>query len=1058
MGHPIWRRLFLLCVCIAGPYLAFGQRYTFKYYAHEQGLENLTVSCLFQDRSGFLWLGTGNGLFRYDGAHFQAVDGLPSSRIASLAETADGALLVATREGLAVRERGRFRRLGPPEMRNFQGPQSIAIGANQKVYLASSDGLWVGHPGVGPEPMEFRKFVLPRGVGEEGIYSAYTDAHHDLWFGCDTRLCQLANGELKVFGPEAGIPSEHWGAIAEDGQGRLWVRSATALVVREAGSGRFTPIEGIPESSNLESLSVDHQGRLLIPTRLGLVRGDGSQWERIDTQKGLSVRDTCLALEDREGNIWIGLTGAGLARWLGGDAWENWTEGEGLAGTTVKSIYRDRSGILWVGTDTSLQQFTRSGRPGRSWGVRDGLSGHPVRAITEDAEGMIWFGMCPGGVGRLDPRTARLQFFGHETGLANTRVSTLCWDKKRRLWATTRDGSAFRGKPAGLSMRFKPAINPVTGEPVDRFVSGRDGGQWISSHSGVYHGMGGLWRGFTQADGFPLDDVDIMKEGPDGSIWLTYEESLGVWHIGTGPNPKVEHYTKRDGLHSEDPSSIAFDTAGRQWISTDNGIDVRDGRGWRHFTTEDGLLWNDCSENALMADADGGMWIGVNLGLSHYRPTAGLHAKSPFPVVATWIQYGSQTQDLAGPLQLPYQFRFFQVGLAALTFSHEADRVFRYRLSGVQDDWVETPHGVASFSNVPPGTHELEFTAQSGDANSAPGHLTITVLPAWWQRWWLVALECFAAGILIRGLLNWRLKVLRQRQFQLEAAVQTRTQELSRQKSLVEEQNCQIERLLLQAHENSRLKDQFLANMSHEIRTPMNAIIGMTELALDTPDRVERTEYLHDALAAARNMLAILNDILDLSKIEAGRIELHSVHFSLRDCVTSVMRTFQPVAQQKGLEFRETVSERVPDGVVGDPTRVRQVLLNLVGNAIKFTERGEVTVDVRLAQREPAAARIVFAVSDTGPGIPADKLELIFEPFRQASILHSKAGTGLGLAISAKLAALMGGDIRVENRTAGGCTFHFTVHCDLTPTPGAAADLTRLDETLAQGDQVSVVR
>jgi signal transduction histidine kinase len=170
------------------------------------------------------------------------------------------------------------------------------------------------------------------------------------------------------------------------------------------------------------------------------------------------------------------------------------------------------------------------------------------------------------------------------------------------------------------------------------------------------------------------------------------------------------------------------------------------------------------------------------------------------------------------------------------------------------------------------------------------------------------------------------------------------------------------------------------------------------------------------------------------------------------------MRTFQPAAQQKGLEFRETVSELVPDGVVGDPTRVRQVLLNLVGNAIKFTERGEVTVDVRLAQREPAAARIVFAVSDTGPGIPADKLELIFEPFRQASILHSKAGTGLGLAISAKLAALMGGDIRVENRTAGGCTFHFTVHCDLTPTPGTAADLTHLGETLAEGGQVPVVR
>ncbi len=1056
MGHPLWRRLLSLCVCMAVPQIAICQRYSFKYYAHEQGLEDLTVSCLFQDRTGFLWLGTMNGLFRYDGARFQAVEGLPSSRIAALTELPDGTLMVATREGLAIRERGRFHRIGPLELRNFPGPQSIAIAADHKTYVASSTGLWVGRSGSGPEPMAFQKFALPPGVGAEGLYSVFAGRHDQLWFGCDTGLCQLTAGGVKVFGPESGIPPEHWRAIAEDGTGRLWLRSATALMVRESPDGPFTKVDGIPESSTFESLYVDRQGRLLVPTRLGLVRGDGKKWERIDTQNGLSVRDTCIVLEDREGSIWIGLTGAGLARWLGGDAWENWTEGDGLAGSTVKQIYQDPSGILWVGTDTSLQQFTPAGRPGRFWGVREGLSGHPVRAITRDTEGFIWFGMSPGGVGRLDPRTGKIQMFGHETGLSNTRVIGLHWDREATLWVTTRDGPVFRGTWANGSLHFETAINPVTKEPVDRFVEGKDGGQWITSHSGVYHGLAGLWRGYTKADGLPPIDVEIVKEGPDGSFWFTYKESYGLWHVTSGPHPQLEHLSKQDGLHSEDPSSTAFDTTGRQWISTDNGVDVRDGKRWRHYTTEDGLLWNDCSGNALTPDADGGMWIGVNLGLSHYRPTPGQRAEPAFPVVATWVQYGSQTQDVAGALQLPYQFRSFQVGLAALNFSHEAERVFRYRLSGVQDDWVETPHGVASFSNVPPGTHDLEFTARSGNAVSVPGHLSVTILPAWWQRWWLVALECLAAGILIRGLLNWRLNVLRQRQSQLETAVQTRTQELSRQKELVEEQNSQIERLLLQAHENSRLKDQFLANMSHEIRTPMNAIIGMTELALDTPERVERTEYLNDALAAARNMLAILNDILDLSKIEAGRIELHTVHFSLRDCVASAVRTFHPAAHLKGLQLSPVIAEEVPDGVLGDPTRVRQVLLNLIGNAIKFTERGEVAVNVTLAQRDPTAARIVFAVSDTGPGIPADKLQLIFEPFRQADILHSKAGAGLGLAISAKLASLMGGDIRVENRSGGGCTFQFTVHCGLSPAPGA--DIARLAENVAQGHHVPVVR
>jgi signal transduction histidine kinase len=351
---------------------------------------------------------------------------------------------------------------------------------------------------------------------------------------------------------------------------------------------------------------------------------------------------------------------------------------------------------------------------------------------------------------------------------------------------------------------------------------------------------------------------------------------------------------------------------------------------------------------------------------------------------------------------------------------------------------VETPHGIASFSNVPPGTHTLVFTARSGHVQSAPGRLTITVLPAWWQKWWITALECLGAGLLIWSVLHWRMRLLRQRQLQLETAVQARTLELTRQKTLVEQKSGQIERLLLQAHENSRLKDQFLASMSHEIRTPMNAIIGMTELALDTPDTREQHEYLNDALAAAHNMLAILNDILDLSKIEAGRIELQSAPFSLRDCVGNAIRTFQPAAQQKGLQLTAVIAEDIPETALGDSTRVRQVLLNLLGNAIKFTERGEVAIRASVAEAGPALFHVVCAVSDTGPGIPESKQQLVFEPFRQADILHSTTGAGLGLAISAKLASLMGGDIRLESRVGAGSTFYFTAQFGAVP-PAAGA-------------------
>ena len=248
--------------------------------------------------------------------------------------------------------------------------------------------------------------------------------------------------------------------------------------------------------------------------------------------------------------------------------------------------------------------------------------------------------------------------------------------------------------------------------------------------------------------------------------------------------------------------------------------------------------------------------------------------------------------------------------------------------------------------------------------------------------------------------------------------------------------NAELRFAIDKDEEASRLKGEFLANMSHEIRTPMNGILGFTQLCLSTELTEDQRDYLDTVERSAESLMQLLNDILDVSKIEAGKMELDRAPFSMRDCVEGSTRTMFAAAQQKGLELAWEVDPQIPDNLVGDDTRIRQVLLNLIGNAIKFTDRGSVRVGVTIQPAPDSSLVAHFSVRDTGPGIPDDKRKIIFEPFRQAdgSTTRRYGGSGLGLAISSGLVDIMGGRIWVASELGRGSTFHFTAPFTLGAT------------------------
>jgi len=302
----------------------------------------------------------------------------------------------------------------------------------------------------------------------------------------------------------------------------------------------------------------------------------------------------------------------------------------------------------------------------------------------------------------------------------------------------------------------------------------------------------------------------------------------------------------------------------------------------------------------------------------------------------------------------------------------------------------------------------------------SPADIVVLQRPGWWtlsRALWLIGL----LAIVVFVASGW-VAMLRRR-------VQAQTSKLSASNLELRGALEMAEHATKRAKEADKLKSEFLANMSHEIRTPMNAIIGMTALADETASREELHEYLGDVTYAAKSLLALLNDILDFSKIEAGRIELDALPFSLRKCLAHAAKVVAVGAEEKSLQLTTYVSDDVPDQIIGDPVRLRQVLLNLLNNAVKFTASGSIELLAARSAGSEGAVTIHFSVRDTGPGIPRDKFDTIFEAFRQAdgSITRRYGGTGLGLAICSRLVGLMGGRIWVESDLGAGSTFHFTV-------------------------------
>ncbi len=1008
------------------------------------GLPSANINAFAEDRRGYMWLASHDGLARFDGRNFRiwrAEDGLRDNLIWSLHVDAGNRLWFGTQNaglGMLSADRRSFR--------FFDRETYPQIGSNSVWSIASTpDGsVWFGTPSAGLHRLAvdgtIQRFMpvpgQPDSLPSASIAYLAVTADGVLWVGSKGGLARWTGSGFQREG-ESVLPSPRINGLKVDGGQRLWIATNGGVVVRHR-DGRFERMQwpGSDYGHVLNVLQYDSDGNYWLDTLQGLGRSRaGEAVSNVPLysaqERGMVKPNWSTAYEDRDGGLWFASTNSGL--WHLSPNWRQFSvlarhldDPSSLRNPYALAMAASASGGIWVvGTRGALDRLDpASGAVEHHLQPVDGI--HWPQSVAEDPQGRVWIGSLDTLV-RYDPRDGAVRRWRHDDAVDAAMVGDgdivrLC---DGHVWIYSEDGGIQRRDAEGhVTLHLAPGQHGLPPGALQDMQCGPGERLWLSGATGL-----SAWQpqagAFAPVAGGPQVPAHAFDVGADGTVWVALLGRLERYRWDGGQLRWEDGIGVEQGFPMLAAGGLVIDGRGIAWASSARGLIRVDPqrRSVRLYGVHDGLPGQEFRRRGLVQARSGQVAGGTPDGVVLFDPAqVGPPARRP-PLVIERISVhrGDQLYDLSEQplLRIKDGDRDLHVVARLLAFADSTNNQYRFRLSGYDPDWVNAgASGERVFPRLAPGSYTLQIQgAVPGGGWIAAPDVRIEVAPPWWRSGWAMAVYALAAALALGiAVLAYRARLQRRSEWQLA------------------EQRREL------AEQASSAKTRFLATFGHEVRTPMTGVLGMTELLLDTPLDDTQRRYAGSIQQAGVHLLQLVNDSLDLARIEAGRLELDSRPFELAPLLDEVAALIAPVVRKRGLEFVQEPRLPMPVRVTGDPMRLRQILMNLLGNAAKFTGHGQVGLGVELL---PAGAGIRLVVSDTGPGITAEQQARLFRRFEQAEGPQTASrygGSGLGLAICQELAAAMGGSIRIDSRLGAGA--RFIVELPLAWTPLAGGDAT----------------